>query len=97
MVWRHNERNKQVRKGCTHFSQKSLREYKRKKQFAIIQPSVKTRLGIGLNIKGVAANDKIEAAKTWNSMFTHRIKLTDEKQISQELINWIKQAYEQAG
>lgn len=70
---------------------------RRKKQFAIIQPSVKTRLDIGLNIKGLAATDKIEAAGTWNSMCTHRVKLTDDKQISQELINWIKQAYEQAG
>ncbi len=70
---------------------------RRKKQFAIIQPSVKTRLDVGLNIKGVAVTGNIEAAGSWNSMCTHRIKLTDEKQISQELINWIKQAYEQAG
>lgn len=70
---------------------------RRKKQFAIIQPSLKTRLDVGVNIKGVEATGNIEAAGSWNSMCTHRIKLTDEKQISQELINWIKQAYEQAG
>lgn len=70
---------------------------RRKKQFAIIQPSVKTRLDVGLNIKGVATSGNVEAAGSWNSMCTHRIKVEDEKQVNNELINWIKQAYEQAG
>jgi predicted transport protein len=70
---------------------------RRKKQFAIIQPSTKTRLDIGLNIKGVAPSGNVEAAGNWNSMCTHRIKLEDEKAINNDLINWIKQAYEQAG
>ena len=70
---------------------------RRKKQFAIIQPSVKTRLDIGLNIKGVTPGTDIEAAGSWNSMCTHRVKVEDEKQINQELIGWIRQAYDQAG
>jgi len=69
---------------------------RRKKQFAIIQPS-KTRLDLGLNIKGLVPTEIIEAAGNWNSMCTHRIKLEDEKQINKEVISWIKMAYEQAG
>lgn len=70
---------------------------RRKKQFAIIQPSTKARLDIGLNIKGVAPSGNVEAAGSWNAMCTHRIKLEDEKSINKDLINWIKQSYKQAG
>ena len=69
----------------------------RKKQFAIIQPSTKTRLDLGLNIKGVAASGNVEDGKSWNAMCTHRIKVEEEKAINKDLINWIKQAYDQAG
>jgi predicted transport protein len=70
---------------------------RRKKQFAIIQPSTKTRLDVGLNIKGLAPSGKLEASGSWNAMCTHRIKVEDEKVINDELIGWVKQAYEQAG
>lgn len=70
---------------------------RRKKQFAIIQPSTKTRMDIGLNIKGVDPSGNAEAAGSWNSMCTHRIKVEDEGIIDEVLINWIKKAYEQAG
>lgn len=70
---------------------------RRKKQFAIIQPSTKERLDLGLNIKGVAPEGIATAAGSWNSMCTHRIKVEDEKAINKELVSWIKQAYEQAG
>ena len=68
---------------------------RRKKQFAIIQPSTKTRMDIGLNIKGVSPSGIVEAAGSWNAMCTHRIKLEDEKSINKELIGWIKKSYEQ--
>lgn len=70
---------------------------RRKKQFAIIQPSTKTRLDLGLNIKGAAPSGQMEAAGSWNSMCTHRVKIENEKTIDKELFNWIKKAYEQAG
>ena len=70
---------------------------RRKKQFAILQPSTKDRLDVGLNIKGVAPSGIVEDGSKWNAMCTHRIKVSDEKMIDKNLINWIKQAYEQAG
>ncbi len=70
---------------------------RRKKQFAIIQPSTKTRLDIGLNIKGAPPSGNAEAAGSWNSMCTHRIKLENEKSINQDLFEWIRKAYDQAG
>jgi predicted transport protein len=76
---------------------KAYMSLRRKKQFAILQPSTKDRLDVGLNIKGVAASGIVEDGSKWNAMCTHRIKVTEEKMINKELINWIKQAYEQAG
>jgi len=70
---------------------------RRKKQFAILQPSTKDRFDIGLNIKGVAPSGNAIAAGSWNAMCTHRIKVEDEKMINKDLINWIKQSYDQAG
>lgn len=70
---------------------------RRKKQFAIIQPSTKERLDVGLNIKGVEPSGNVTAAGSWNTMCTHRIKVEDEKMINKDLINWIKKAYQQAG
>ncbi len=70
---------------------------RRKKQFAIIQPSTKARMDIGLNIKGVTPTGHVEAAGSWNAMCTHRIKLEDEKSINQDVFEWIKKSYDQAG
>jgi predicted transport protein len=70
---------------------------RRKKQFAIIQPSTKDRLDVGLNIKGVAFSGITEDGSKWNAMCTHRIKVQEEKAINKDLTNWIKQAYDQAG
>ena len=70
---------------------------RRKKQFAILQPSTKDRFDVGLNIKGVTPTGNLEDGKKWNAMCTHRIKVENEKMINKDLINWIKQSYDQAG
>lgn len=69
----------------------------RKKQFALIQPSTKSRLDVGLNIKTFPPSGITENGKSWNAMCTHRIKLEDEKAINKELYSWIKKAYDEAG
>lgn len=70
---------------------------RRKKQFAIIQPSTKERLDVGLNIKGVDPSGIVEDGQKWNAMCTHRIRIEDAKGVNKDLIGWIKKAYEQAG
>jgi predicted transport protein len=70
---------------------------RRKKQFALIQPSTKDRLDVGLNIKGVPPSGLTTASGSWNAMCTHRIKVEDKASLGKELINWLKQAYDQAG
>jgi predicted transport protein len=70
---------------------------RRKKQFAILQPSTKDRLDVGLNIKDVDPSATVEDGRKWNAMCTHRVRVEEEKTINKELINWIKKAYDQAG
>ena len=70
---------------------------RRKKQFAIFQPSTKARLDVGLNIKDLDPSGRLEPGKSWNAMCTHRIKIEDNKALDKELIAWIRKAYDQAG
>ncbi|MEO6613733.1 MAG: DUF4287 domain-containing protein [Chitinophagaceae bacterium] len=70
---------------------------RRKKQFAILQPSTKDRLDVGLNIKGVEAEGNVEKGAKWNAMCTHRVRVEEEKTINKNLVAWIKKAYDQAG
>lgn len=69
---------------------------KRKKQFIILNPASKTRFEIGFNLKGVEPKGKLEAEKP-NGICSHKINLADIKEIDNEVINWIKMAYENAG
>jgi predicted transport protein len=69
---------------------------RRKKQFAILQPSTKARLDVGLNLKSTETAGVLEAAGSWNSMCTHRIKIEQTTDVTPSVINWIRTAYEQA-
>lgn len=70
---------------------------RRKKQFAIVQPSTKTRMDVGIILKDEKPTERLEEAGSWNSMCSHRVRLTNEKEVDVELVAWLKQAYEAAG
>lgn len=70
---------------------------RRKKQFALIQPSTKTRMDIGLKFKDKPHTDRLESSGPFGAMCSHRVQLTDVGQVDDELIGWIKEAYEGAG
>ena len=69
---------------------------RRNKQFAIVQPTTKTRVDVGLVIKEMDPAGRLEAAGSWNSMCTHRVRLESADQVDEELIGWLKTAYEAA-
>lgn len=70
---------------------------RRKKQFALIQPTTSTRLDVGINLKGVMPNGKLEASGSFNAMVSHRVRVESARDVNAELIGWLKQAYQQAG
>jgi Domain of unknown function (DUF4287)/Domain of unknown function (DUF5655) len=65
-----------------------------KKKFAILQPSSAERFDLGIKLKGVAATNRLELAGSWNSMVTHRVRISDPKQVDDEVLAWMKQAYQ---
>jgi hypothetical protein len=67
-----------------------------KKKFAILQPSSAERLDVGIKLKGVKPEGRFEAAGSWNSMVTHRVLISERKQIDAEIISWLKRAYDVA-
>jgi predicted transport protein len=75
---------------------KSYVSLRRSKQFGIIQPSTKTRVDIGIKMKEVDPTGRLENAGSWNSMVSHRVQVTDISQVDDELIGWLKIAYQAA-
>ncbi|WP_316783253.1 DUF4287 domain-containing protein [Pedobacter frigiditerrae] len=69
---------------------------RRKKQFATLNPATKTRFEIGINLKGQEPSGILEAEKP-NAMCSHKINLTDISEINEEVMGWIKLAYNNAG
>ena len=69
---------------------------RRSKQFALLQASTGSRLDLGLILKGVKPTDRLEASGSFNAMFTHRVRLSEKKNIDAELKTWIRQAYKAA-
>ncbi len=69
---------------------------RRKKQFALVQPSTAERLDVGINLKGVAPKGRLEASGSFNAMVSHRVRVTVAKDIDAELVGWLKAAYDQA-
>jgi predicted transport protein len=68
---------------------------KRKKQFIILNPASKTRFEIGFNLKGVEAKGKLETEKP-NGICSHKINLADISDIDQEVIDYIRMAFNNA-
>jgi len=69
---------------------------RRKKQFGLIQPSTKTRVDVGINIKGRDTEGRLEASGSWNTMVSHRVRLSEASEVTPELIGWLKEAYDKA-
>ena len=69
---------------------------RRNKQFALIQPSTKTRVDLGVNLKDVAASDRLEKSGSFNAMVSHRVRLEKPGDVDKDVKAWLKKAYEQS-
>jgi hypothetical protein len=70
---------------------------RRKKQFAMIQPSGAGRLDVGLVLPGVEAAGRLESAAGFNALFTHRVRVATAADIDEQLTAWLHTAYARAG
>lgn len=69
---------------------------RRKKQFAILQPSTKTRLDVGINLKEATPTARLERSGSFNAMVSHRVRVEKAADIDKALIGWLKAAYDAA-
>ena len=69
--------------------------FRRSKNFAVVTPASKTRIDLGLNLKGTDPTSRLLAEKP-GSMCTHKVKLESAADLDAELKAWIKSAYELA-
>ena len=69
---------------------------RRNKQFALIQPSTKSRVDLGINLKGKAPEGKMEASGSFNAMVSHRVRLENKEDVTKEVLAWLKEAYQNA-
>ncbi|WP_076536109.1 DUF4287 domain-containing protein [Shewanella sp. UCD-KL21] len=66
----------------------------RKKQFALIKPATKTRIDLGLKLKGVEVQGRLEDSGPFGTMCTHRIQLRQISDVDSEVIDWLLKAYQ---
>jgi hypothetical protein len=69
---------------------------RRKKQFAMIGPATNTRLEVGINSKTLAPHPRLIELPPGN-MCNFKVKITEVAEVDDELIGWIRQAFESAG
>jgi len=69
---------------------------RRKKQFATVGPTTKARVDLGLNMKGVAATERLIELPA-GGMCQYQISLTEAGQVDQEVMAWASLAYTSAG
>jgi len=69
---------------------------RRKKQFAIIQPSTKDRVDVGMNLKGTTPTDRLENSGSFNAMVSHRVRVASKSEVDAELKCWLRAAYDAA-
>lgn len=65
----------------------------RKRQFVLIKPATKSRIDLGFKLKDKPITDRLESSGPFGTMCTHRVRISDVKDINDELKEWIKEAY----
>lgn len=76
---------------------KAAVSFRRKRQFALVQPTTKTRVDLGLKFNARSHEGRLEKSGPFGTMCTHRIQLTDVSEVDSEVIEALKAAYMEAG
>jgi hypothetical protein len=74
---------------------KTYLSLRRKKQFAMIGPATNSRVEVGLNMKGVPGGTRLVQLPP-GGMCQYKVKLTSAQEVDEELLAWIRHAYDSA-
>lgn len=69
---------------------------RRKKQFAMFGPTTKTRVDLGINAKGLVGDERLIVMPP-GGMCQYQVRLTTAAEVTDDVIAWVRQAYESAG
>lgn len=69
---------------------------RRSKQFALIKVSTKDRIDLGIQLKDVEPQGRLEASGAFNTMVSHRVRIHGKKDVNSELKRWLQAAYDAA-
>lgn len=75
---------------------KAAVSFRSKRQFALIQPSTKTRIDLGLKFNNRATEGRLESSGPFGSMCSHRVQITALSQVDDELVALLRDAYLEA-
>lgn len=67
---------------------------RRKKQFALVIPATKSRVDLGLALKGDEPYGRLE---TYNAMCSHRVRLENLADFDDQVRAWVAEAYSRSG
>jgi hypothetical protein len=69
---------------------------RRGKQFAIVQPSTRTRVDLGINLEDEPAAGRLEKSGSFNPMVSHRVRLEKPADVDKDVKAWLRKAWQQA-
>lgn len=70
--------------------------FRRSKQFALAQPSTKTRVDLGIQLKGVEPEGRLEPSGPFGTMCSHRVRLESPDDVDDQVVAWLRRAYDAA-
>lgn len=62
----------------------------------MIKPATKTRIDLGLKLRSKPIGERLGSSGPFGTMCTHRVQITSTTEVDDELVNWLKEAYEEA-
>jgi hypothetical protein len=69
---------------------------RRKRQFAMLGPVTNTRVELGINIKNLEADERL-IGQPAGGMCNYKIRLTSAAEIDDQVVEWVRKAYDLAG
>lgn len=69
---------------------------RRSKQFALIQPSTRTRIDLGLALGARPPAGRLELSGSFNAMVSHRVRLSTPHEVDDEVAGWLREAWDRS-